>query len=239
MNNSSSHPRRRGVPLTHWALAACVIGTMPLQADWVSEVTADAPSYWWRFENANVAAGVPNQGSVAGFDGTFGAGITDADLVAGTGATGQALQFTGPNANNATTKYVDFGADIPELTNFRPPSVNKSTTVEYWIKTSQTGDGDNTWTNPSVFGDESPGDGDFYWGNLANNGEFRVSTSDIREIRASGVTDGEWHHIVMVKTWDTAGPSTSALYIDGGTAGRRPDPYRQHGRRKCQLPRYG
>ncbi|MCH8922046.1 MAG: LamG domain-containing protein [Planctomycetes bacterium] len=96
--------------------------------------------------------------------------------------------------------------------------MNKSTTVEYWIKTSQQGSGDNTWTNPSILADESPGDGDFYWGNIANGGQFRMSTSDHREIRASGVTDGEWHHIMMVKTWDTVAVNPSAMYIDGGAA---------------------
>ncbi|NIP95643.1 MAG: LamG domain-containing protein, partial [Akkermansiaceae bacterium] len=74
----------------------------------------------------------------------------------------------------------------------------------------------NTWTNPSVFGDESPGDGDFYWGNIANGGQFRMSTSDMREIRVDGLNDNEWHHIVMVKEWNAGSSCVSTIYVDGG-----------------------
>ena len=54
---------------------------------------------------------------------------------------------------------------IPELTNFRPPAIDKTTTVEYWIKTTQRGTTANqTWTSPSLLARESPGDGDMYLG---------------------------------------------------------------------------
>ncbi|NIT97019.1 MAG: hypothetical protein GWM91_17020, partial [Actinobacteria bacterium] len=186
---------------------------------WSSAIGRSGPAYWWRFEGTDVADGVTNEGSVDGFDGTFGPGITNADLVAGAPGTGaRALQFTGPDADANSGRHVDFGGELVELTNFRPPSVDKETTVEYWIKFSQTGAGDNTWTNPSILGDESPGDGDFYWGNIANGGQFRMSTSDIREIRADGLNDDEWHHIVMVKEWRQGSESTSTMYIDGGEA---------------------
>ncbi|NIP96941.1 MAG: LamG domain-containing protein, partial [Akkermansiaceae bacterium] len=197
---------------------ACLPAALPVHADWVSEVTADGPAYWWRFETSDVFDPVPNEGSTGDtFDGIYGVGITNANVVPGNPGLGTAVEFTGPDADANSSKHVDLG-EIPELTNFRPPSVDKTTTVEYWIKTSQTGAGDNTWTNPSILGDESPGDGDFYWGNIANGGEFRMSTSDLREIRAQGVTDGEWHHIVMVKEWHVGAECVSTLYIDGGAA---------------------
>ena len=112
---------------------------------------------------------------------------------------------------------------IPELVNFRSEPEDKTTTVEYWIRTSQTGStGSNTWTSPAVLGHESPGDGDLYWGYISQNGDFGMSTSDIRELFAEedgnfDVTDGNWHHIVMIKDWNIDSPSLSTLHIDGGT----------------------
>jgi hypothetical protein len=186
-------------------------------------VKADAPAYWWRFEGTSVAAGVNNEGSVAGFSGIFGEGIVNADLgkASASAGLGKALEFTGPEAPNTTTKFVDFGADIPELANLRTDPVDgKATTVEYWIKTTQKGSVDNqTWNSPSLFAHESGGDGDMYWGWINDTGQFGFSTSDLVEIYADGVTDGNWHHIALVKIWNQDKPSVSRLYIDGGALG--------------------
>jgi hypothetical protein len=189
-------------------------------ADWASAVAADAPNYWYRFEGSSAAAGVPNEGSVAGFGGIFGTGITDADLgKAGASVrVGSALEFTGPAVGNATTKYVDFGTVIPELVNLRTAMEDgKATTVEYWIKTTQAGSsGDQTWNSPSVMAREDPGDGDMYWGYITQAGRFGFSTSDLMETFATNVTDGNWHHVVMTKIWNTNAPCVSRLYVDGG-----------------------
>ena len=144
---------------------------------------------------------------------------------------GKALEFTGPPAGNGTGKYVDIaatapdpGAGIPELTNFRPPTVDKTTTVEYWIRTTQRGTtGNQTWTSPSLLGNESPADGDMYWGFVTATGDLGFSTSDLVEIYATrdgtkNVTDGQWHHIVLVKEWHVAQACRSLMYIDGGAA---------------------
>ena len=132
---------------------------------------------------------------------------------------GNALEFTGPAANSATRKFVDFGANVPELINVRPPAVDQATTVEYWIKTAQSGTTANqTWTSPSLLANESPGDGDMYWGWLNATMQFGFSTSDLVEVFADGVTDDQWHHIVMVKIWNRTEPCISRLYVDGGTA---------------------
>lgn len=197
------------------AAIACIV--TPAQASWVSTIQGDSPVSWWRFEETTGTNAANEIGG--GPAGTYGPAGPNLGQTSAHASLGNALEFSGPDAGAGTGKYVEFGAgNLPWLTNFRPPSVNKSTTVEYWIKTSQQGSGDNTWTNPSILADESPGDGDFYWGNIANGGQFRMSTSDHREIRASGVTDGEWHHIMMVKTWDTVAVNPSAMYIDGGAA---------------------
>lgn len=200
--------------------------SVPRPGTWAEELTKSAPSYWYRFEETDPATQTAtNRGSVAGFNGTYGPGMTTAELGRPSvlPALGTALEFTGPPAPNSTTKYVDYGAIIPELTNFRPPTVDKTTTVEYWIRTSQTGSrGANTWESPALLARESGGDGDMYWGWINSTGDFGFSTSDIREIysQANGsrdVTDGQWHHIVLVKEWHVSSLSRSIMYIDGGT----------------------
>jgi hypothetical protein len=188
--------------------------------DWETAVQNDAPLYWWRFEVTAVIDNALNQGSIVGFDGVFGSGILDADLgkPSAAPALGTALEFTGPPAGNGTTKYVDFGAEIPELINSRTAPVDgKATTVEYWIKTTQRGSTANqTWTSPGLLARESGGDGDMYWGWINQNGQFGFSTSDITEIYADGITDGNWHHIVETKIWNQTISSVSRLYVDGG-----------------------
>jgi hypothetical protein len=194
----------------------------PAISSWVDAVKADQPLYWWRFENTTAAAGVPNEGSVAGFTGTFGPEIKDADLnkPSATGL-GHALEFTGPPAGTGTGKFVDFGESIPELVNLRSaPEEGKSTTVEYWVKTTQKGSADNqTWNSPAIFGRESPADGDMYWGWFTDTGRFGFSTSDLVELYADGVTDGNWHHIVLVKIWHETDPCISRMFVDGGAFG--------------------
>jgi len=204
------------------AVASTVAAVQPAKAvTYADAVAASAPAYWYRFEGTDTASGVANQGSTAGFNGTYGAGFTNGDLgkASAYAGLGNAIEFTGPNASAATNKIVSFGANIPELINPRSAPVNKTTSVEFWIQTSQVGsNGGNNWQNPSLLATESPGDGDMYWGNFPNNttGQFRFSTSDNNDITARDVANGQWQHVVMVKDWQNAGVTTSTLYINGG-----------------------
>ncbi len=192
-------------------------------ASWTAAVLADKPTHWLRFEETTTSGGVTNLGSAAAdYTVVFGAGILNSDLGKTSAYTnlGKALEFTGPEAANTTTKYVDFGAAIPELVNLRSAPVDgKATTVEYWLKTTQVGsNGNNTWQNPALFSHESGGDGDMYWGNINSSGDFIFSTSDLHDCHITNkyVTDGKWHHIVMSKIWYTNAPCISRIYVDGG-----------------------
>lgn len=196
-------------------------------ATYAQAVQASSPLYWWRFNETTAGAGAANSGSVAGFAGTYASGITDADLAvdgANPDQTGTGLELTGPAAGtafgtiNPTTKYVDFGAAIPELVNrVDVATEGKTTTVEYFIRTSHTGSvGNETWNSPAIFAHESGGQGDFYWGWFDADGQFGMSSSDIMEINADGVVDGNWHHVVMSRYWSTNETCVSRLYIDGG-----------------------
>jgi hypothetical protein len=97
--------------------------------------------------------------------------------------------------------------------------VDKTTTVEYWFKTTQVGThGNNSWQSPSIMAHESPGDGDMYWGKINNTGEFGFSTSDNNDILTTrdmgkDVTDNNWHHLVMIKEWHVNAANVSWMYL--------------------------
>ncbi|HEX5218966.1 MAG TPA: LamG-like jellyroll fold domain-containing protein [Verrucomicrobiae bacterium] len=198
-----------------------------IPATYAVAVEADQPVHWLRFEETTTASGAVNQGSSApSFFVSYGSGILDTDLGKPSAYTnlGNALEFTGPQAANSTTKYLDFGQPINELVNYREPDLSvmedgKATTVEYWFKTTLTGShGNNTWENPSLLAHESGGDGDMYWGNFNQDGDFIFSTSDLHDAHVTGryATDGTWHHVVMTKIWFTNAPCITRLFMDGG-----------------------
>jgi hypothetical protein len=198
--------------------------SQPSVGNWPQEITHSAPLYWYRFNETDPTQPAVNSGTAGNaFNGAYGAGIDPTNLVTSVvPAMGNALEFTGPNAASSTTKFVDMGQEIPEMVNYRPPTVDKTTTVEYWVRTSQVGShGNNTWQNPAILAHESPNDGDMYWGNINSSGDFIFSTSDLHDIHATSankkVTDGQWHHIVMIKEWHVSQPCVSTMYVDGGT----------------------
>jgi hypothetical protein len=215
-----------------------VLGTNPNNANshpqaattWTAAVQADHPVHWLRFEETSTSGPMTDLGSEASqFSIVFGAGIQNADLSKASAYTnlGKALEFTGPAAGTATSKFIDFGQPIPELINLRQDDQNnaidiqegKETSVEYWFKTTIHGNnGNNTWQNPSILAHESPGDGDMYWGNFNQAGDFIFSTSDQHEAHITNnyATDGKWHHVIMAKIWHTNSLCISRLYMDGG-----------------------
>ena len=221
--------RKRGL-IALLALSAAGVNAAD---NWVQSVTASAPKYWYRFEETEPSQPAVSQGSASGWNGAYGPGFTAAQLdqASVTYNLGRAIAFTGPAAGTGTQKYVDLSIDsatpsagIPELRNLRPATSgsDKSTTVEYWIKTAQSGNG-QAWLAPSLLGDESPGDGDIFWGTFTGTGDFGLSTSEIHEILAERdgaieVTDNNWHHIVLVKEWHFSTVCVSTMYVDGGAA---------------------
>ena len=228
--------------------------SIPPAGDWTVAITMSAPKYWYRFDETEATQTATNKGSASGWNGVYGAGMTTENVgrPSALPAMGNALEFTGPESGAGTTKYVDLAANaanpdsgIPELTNFRPPVLDKTTTVEYWIKTTQKGSsGSQTWMSPAILAHESGGDGDMYWGWMNSAGDFGFSTSDLMEIFAIrdgtniNVTDGQWHHIVMTKEWHVNENCVSTMHIDGGQLqhGVTITPHDRGG--QCELSRY-
>lgn len=244
-SNTGSHPLRTDSDNDTWGDGGEVLlgsnpnlsSSIPTAASWSAAVAMSKPLYWYRFEETNPSQPAANSGSATAYQGAYGPGIIAANLgqPSALPSLGAAIEFTGPAAPNSTTKYVDMAAvnpgpgpsgqpEIPELVNYRPvaSATDKTTTVEYWFKTSQRGThGNNSWQSPAIMAHESPGDGDMYWGKINDQGEFGFSTSDNNDILTrrdmnKNVTDGNWHHLVMIKEWHVSGPNISRMYLDGG-----------------------
>ncbi len=202
--------------------------SLPQAEEWTAEVSESSPSYWYRFEQSDPEAAIPNEGSVD-TEAVYGLGVVAENLgePSADGDLGNAVELTGPTAGANTDKLIDLAADpIPALTALRDdPLEPKTTSVEYWIKTTQSGSaGDNIAESPAVLANRDlNGDRNahIYWGWINGEGDFGFSTSNIRELFAERdggieVTDGVWHHVIMIKKWRVEEPSQSKMIIDGG-----------------------
>ena len=203
------------------AITATLLGlAAAVQASpYSNAVLADNPVAYWQFEEATTASPAVDSGSNATItNGTYNNVNLVPNLYEG-GTLGQAVQFTTPNSSN-----IDFGApsagDLAQLVAMRAccggPELNKTTSVEFWMNSTQAGHGNN-WRAPLVFGEESPGDGDIQWGWIDDNpaGTIGVAANDISVNlghSSTSVTDGQWHHIVLTMDW---GIRTQKVYVDG------------------------
>ncbi|MBL4681843.1 MAG: LamG domain-containing protein [Pseudomonadales bacterium] len=88
-----------------------------------------------------------------------------------------------------------------------------TSSLSYWIKTSQTGSSAN-WQAPGVTGvEEAGGADDILWGWIDNNGLIGLGTGDIGQIKSPGaINDNAWHHIVHTRDASTGFLNT---YLDG------------------------
>ena len=203
----------------------------PEASEWTAEVNESSPAYWYRFEESSPDDSIPNEGS-ADTEAVYGLGVLPGDLGKASADVdlGSAVELTGPPAAADTDKLIDLAADpIPALTAL--PSGDdgaleaKTTTVEYWIKTTQSGSaGDNIQESPALLANRDLDGGrnaHMFWGWINGDGDFGFSTSNRQELFAERdgdieVTDGLWHHIVLIKRWRVDEPSESKMIIDGG-----------------------
>jgi len=162
---------------------------------YAEEVLADSPYVWLRFDEESGSTVEDHSGNNR--DATIVGGLSRID-----GPIGRAISGSG-----ATNQYVNTGLDLGTILN--------NSTVEFWIRTTDTTDGDY-WmggvgsiprfqveqdTVPSVFQVRLPagsGTDSGYNFNLASN----------------SVWDGEWHHIAIVVNVGGGGFGVR-LYIDG------------------------
>jgi hypothetical protein len=110
---------------------------------------------------------------------------------------GQALQLNG-NSQNAIIAQ-------PVSGNF---------TIEYWMKTTQTGPSGNQWWNGTgiVDGKAAGTANDFGTALVNSRLAFGVGNPDVTIFSTSNVNDGNWHHIAATRDGSTG---SLKLYIDG------------------------
>ncbi len=207
--------RRGNDPLDPDDMPEAIVGDSPYD----SAVLDDQPIAYWRFENTEQAF---DSGS-SGTDGVF-TGITFEDSAFEN--LGQAAVYSEPDLpDNPGSSNIDFGefniGALSQLSNIDDPQdetfdANKKTSLEFWMKTSSEGNNEDNWRTQTIFGEESPGDGDIHWGYLRPSGQLgAVAVNDANHRHhetADPINDDVWRHYVVTYDWET---SISQLYVNG------------------------
>ena len=88
-----------------------------------------------------------------------------------------------------------------------------TSSLSFWIKTTQTGVATG-WVSPGVTGiEESGGVDDIFWGLLRDGGEIGLGVgNDFGALSDDAVNDGDWHHVVLTRD---ASSGALKVYVDG------------------------
>jgi RNA polymerase sigma factor (sigma-70 family) len=141
-------------------------------------------------------------GATAGNHSTLTGGVT---WVAGPRPGAMALAFDG------RTGHLQLARDSQ-------PWLGGTATVACWLKTTQTGAGDNS--SPAVVGTDALDNNDVVWGWLDSAGRIGVSAgagpaADGGQPSAQSklpINDGRWHHVAMTRAADTG---EVQMFVDG------------------------
>lgn len=159
-------------------------------------VMEDCPVGYWRFEEPTVQHKAANLGSEeTALDGAY----VDVTLTpeSATAALGTAAIFDRP------TSRIELAAKVS-------PWLNETASVEFWIKTTQCGEG--TWKAPAVFGADHFGDGnDLFWG-TNYGGRIGLRRGRPAVLTPEPIHDNRWRHIVLVRNHQTG---VMKVYLDG------------------------
>ena len=172
-------------------VAISIIGVVsPVMADYASEVNADNPTTWYRFEDVYQPASPYVLDEVDGRTGDVDGPERTVGLI------GNAMSFDG--VDNVITCV-----DTPDHPSF---------TVELWAKSAA-----STWTGGLIYAG-SGGSGYLYDLSTGNQIDFHVGIGAVYTGSATGVVTDEWHHYVL--THDDATGATFAYVdgVQVGTA---------------------
>ncbi len=164
-------------------------------------VLEDSPLAYWRFEEAGVHEKAANLGSQeTALDGAY-VDVTLTDESA-TASLGKAAVFDRP------TSRIELAGKIS-------PWLNGTASLEFWIKTTQRGEG--SWNAPAVFGADSNGDGnDLFWGtNYHGRVGVRRGDSGPAALTPEPINDNHWHHVVLTRDHERG---VMKAYLDGRLA---------------------
>lgn len=108
---------------------------------------------------------------------------------------------------NGTTDYIQINQDLA-------PMAGTSTTVSFWMRTSQTGS-NNPWTAPGIMGVEQAGGGnDIFFGWLDTAGNIGVQAGNGAAAKSAYVVNNNaWRHITITRSAASGG--TVGFYVNG------------------------
>jgi hypothetical protein len=94
-----------------------------------------------------------------------------------------------------------------------PRSISGDFTIEYWVKTTQTGGGGQWYNGAGLVDGEVGGVADDFGTVLSGNKfGFGVGNPDITIVSTTSINDGIWHHVAATREQSTG---TMNIYVDG------------------------
>ncbi len=119
-----------------------------------------------------------------------------------------ALSFSGDGTYNQAALQ-----SAVTVSNNLAPILGSTSTLDVWVKTTQTGNATH-WRAPAITGvEQSGGSNDINWGTLDATGHIGIYVGDTGGLFSTNpVNDGQWHNIAMTRN---AATGTVQLYVDG------------------------
>ncbi len=158
-------------------------------------VSEDRPVGYWRFEEPDKVANLGSQEAM--LDGTY----MDVEITpeSATAALGNAAVLDRP------TSRIQLAAPVSRW-------LNETSSLEFWIKTQQAGEG--SWNAPALFGADSNGNGnDLFWGtNYQGQVGVRRGDSGPAALTPKPINDNHWHHVVLTRDHDSG---LMQAFLDG------------------------
>ena len=182
------------------AVATSFITPEPQLRAYEDAVLSDHPVVYYRLNETAGAGTVANTGSAAGYDGTPSGAVAFGLPGADTGL-GTALDLFGSN-NGA----IDTGNNISAY-------LNTTASLEFWIRTTQSGPTPN-WRSPALTGQDQAGGGNDIWWGVNSGGRIGISIGNNTEspLTPSPINDDTWHHLLITR--DNLSGAVN-IYLDG------------------------
>jgi hypothetical protein len=117
------------------------------------------------------------------------------------------LQFSGDGTYNQAASQ-----SIVKLTNNLAPVLGSTSTLAFWLKTTQTGNNTH-YMAPAITGvDQANGTNDINWGTLDATGHIGIFVGDAGLYTTSAVNNGIWHHVAITRDATTG---KVQIFLDG------------------------